>query len=396
MSPGHELKRSWVVLLVCSLGASVGAAAFPLFFVPVIGVRLEAQFGWSRLDTSSLTSVAFVGGAMGTVIVGWLNDKWSTKLPVVASMAAIGGMLLLAAMAPPSIMAWQIGIFVFMLLGAGTLSAPFIKIICEHFQAMRGLALGITIGSVSFASAVALPAISRLIDRAGTAQFFIGAGIVYVVVVAPLLLVLLPESGRGRANTPLAPGKRETRPRPHALWLLGIAGVLLSIITGSAAHLAAVAADGHAIAPAVIGSIFAAGVMISRPLAGFIIDHVNAAHVGAAAAAMAAIGLLIAALFGDRYLIVSALLLAVAVGAEFDIVAYLASHYAASSQFGRLFGWMYSGMLVAAAAGPLFIAFQLELFGTYRIPFSSAAALAGIAACIMLILPPYARERSKQ
>lgn len=394
----QELRRSWVVLLACSFGASLGAAAFPLFLVPVIGLRLEQQFGWTRLDTSSLTSIAFIGGALGTIIVGRLNDTWSTKIPVIASMAAIGGMLLLAAAAPPNITAWQIGIFVFMLLGAGTLSASFIKIVCEHFQAMRGLALGITIGSISFVSAVALPAISGLIDRIGTEQFFIGAGVLYFVVIAPLLLGLLPESRRQQASTTAEPGQHDENPRAHdsrALWLLGIAGILLSIITGSAAHLAAVAADGNRFSPAMIGSIFALGVMISRPLAGFIIDFVNAAHVGATAAAMAAVGLLLAALFGDQYLVVSALLLAVSVGAEFDIVAYLASHYAASTQFGRLFGWMYSGMLVAAAAGPLFIAIQLNMFGAYRIPFSSAAFLAAVACCMMLMLPPYSRERSR-
>src|SRR5690606_5818885 len=103
----------------------------------------------------------------------------------------------------------------------------------------------------------------------------------------------------------------------------------------------------------------------------------------ATAAAMAALGLLLAALFGDQYLIVSALLLAMSVGAEFDIVAYLASKYAAASRFGRLFGWMYSGMLVAAAVGPVFIAVQLDLFGTYRIPFFSAAFLAAVACYIM-------------
>jgi MFS family permease len=111
---------------------------------------------------------------------------------------------------------------------------------------------------------------------------------------------------------------------------------------------------------------------------------------------MAAAGLLLAALFGDRYLVISALLLAMSVGAEFDIVAYLASQYASAARFGRLFGWMYSGMLVAAAVGPLFIAVQLDAFGAYRIPFSSAACLAAIASCIMLLLPPYPRRRSQR
>lgn len=391
-----ELKRWWRVLLICSLGASVGAAAFPLFLVPVIGLRLEATFGWSRLDTSSLTSIAFLGGAIGVPVAGWLTDRWSAKWPVVTSMAAVGAMLLLASLAPGDVGVWRAGIFVFMLLGAGTLSAAFCKIVCQYFHAMRGLALGITIGSVSFVSAVALPWFGALIDRIGTDQFLLRAGLVYFVAIIPLLMWLLP--GGGRSEPPIVDTQRlpacETIANRRALWKLGTAGILLSVITGSVAHLAAVAADGGRIEPALVGSVFAGGVMIARPASGFLIDQVDARWVGAAAAAMAAAGLILTALFGDSYVLVAALMLAAAVGAEFDIVAYLASHYVPSGRFGRIFGWMYAGMLVAAATGPVFIAVQLDLTGTYRVPFLSAALLALLACTLMASLPRYHSIRS--
>ncbi|SKB95362.1 MFS transporter [Sphingopyxis flava] len=393
-----ELKRSWRVLLICSLGGSVGAAAFPLFLVPVIGLRLEAQFGWSRLDTSSLTSIAFLGGALGAPIAGWFGDRRSMKGPVIASMAAVGAMLILASFAPRDVAAWQAGIFVFMLLGAGTLSASFCKIICEYFDAMRGLALGITIGSVSFMSAALLPWFGALIDRVGTGEFLLRAGAVYFVAILPLLLWLLPGTRpAGAASAEAERGADGETPKvpPRALWLLGTAGVLLSVITGSAAHLAAVAADGGHIDPALVGSVFAAGVMVSRPAAGFLIDLVDARRVGAAAAALAAAGLALTALSGDSYVLLAALLLAAAVGSEFDVVAYLASHYVAPGRFGRLFGWMYAGMLVAAAAGPLFIAVQRDVFGAYRIPFLSAAVLAGLACAILASLPRYHSNGSR-
>ena len=392
----HELKRSWVVLLACCAGASVGAAAFPLFLVPVIGLRLEQQFGWSRLDTSSLTSIAFIGGALGVPIAGWLNDTWSIKRPILISLALIGGLLLLAAIAPPDILAWQIGIFLFMLLGAATLSASFCKIICAHFHAMRGLALGLTIGSVSLVSAVALPWFGGMIDSIGTQAFFVRAGIAYFVVIIPLLAWLLPASRADTAApTPASASAGMTAAPSYALWLLGLAGLLLSTITGSAAHLAALAADGDRVAPAVVGSAFAAGVLISRPLAGFVIDHLDARRIGAAAAALAAAGLIVAALFGDRYILISAVLLATAVGAEFDIVAFLASHYVAASRFGRTFSWMYSGMLLSAASGPVLIALLLDMSGSYRIPFLTAALLAAAASAMMLMLPSYRRDRSR-
>lgn len=389
-----ELKRSWVVLLACSFGASVGAAAFPLFLVPVIGLRLEAQFGWSRVDTSSLTSVAFVGGAAGVTLVGWLNDRWSVRKPAALSMAAVGLMLLLASVTPSEIGWWRLGIFWFMLLGAGTLSASFSKIICHYFDAMRGLALGVTIGSVSLASALALPVLVHLIDSVGTERFFFAAGIAYLLVFAPLLFWILPEIEPAPILPPTAPCTDFSM--TGTVWQLGIAGTFLSIITGSTAHLAAIAADGGRVSPALVGSVFAAGVMVSRPVAGVVIDRIDARYVGAAAAAMAVTGLLLVGLFGDRFVLAAALLVASAVGAEFDIVAYLVSHYTSPDRFGRLFGWLYAGMLLAAAIGPLFVAFQLEAWGSYRPPFLSAAFLASVACAIMLGLPAYRKSRSEQ
>ncbi|MEZ5998728.1 MAG: MFS transporter [Hyphomonas sp.] len=371
----------------------MGAAAFPLFLVPVIGLRLEEKFDWSRVDTSSLTSIAFIGGALGVPVIGWLNDRWSVKLPVVLSMAAVGLMLLLASIAPPDILVWQAGIFLLMFLGAGTLSASFSKIICSHFDAMRGLALGITIGSVSMVTALALPWFNSLIDHVGTSRFFLGAGLVYFAVMVPLMVWLLPASrldGQRAATAGAQPDAEVSQ--PYALWLLGLAGILLASTAGSAAHLAGVAADGGSVAPATVGSVFALGVLVSRPAAGFVIDHVNARLIGALMAAMAAAGLLLVGLFGDRYVILGALLLAACVGAEFDIVAFLASKYVSPSRFGRIFGWMYSGMLVAAAAAPVLIAVQLGAFGSYRIPLLLAALVALMAAGIMLVLPPYVRN----
>lgn len=391
---GQELRRSWTVLLACILGASVGAGAFPLFLIPVIGLRLEAAFGWSRLETSSLTSIGFVGAAMGVPVVGWLNDRWSIKAAALISLCAIGGLLMLAALAPSDIRVWQAGVFALMLLGSGTLSAPFSKIVCGHFHAMRGLALGLTVGAVSFLAAVALPLFSRLIDQGGLGSFFVGAGLAYILILAPVLFWLLPASRGGEAGAAQTAGAPVTEQPPRILWLLGAAAIVMAFVSGTAPHLAAVAADGKHVPPALVGSVFAAVVMLSRPVSGAVIDLTDAAKVAAAASALAALGLLLVAFAGDRYILLSAVLLATAVGAELDIVAFLVSRYVAPARYGRVFGWIYGGVLLAAAAGPVLAALLHDLTGAYRLPFLAAAVLAALSCGIFLMLPPYARHRS--
>jgi len=393
-----ELGRYWRVLFACCVGAAVGAAAFPLYIVPVIAIRLEGAFGWSRLETSSLVSTGFAGAALGAPLVGWLNDRWSIRLPALASTAAIGLTLGLASAAPGDIRVWQLGTFCLTLFGAGTLSAAYLKIVSQHFHAMRGLALGLTIGSVSLLSAVALPRLTGWIDTVGLATFFAAAAGFYFLVALPFLAWALPADRNGTAAGPTLPADDTPVPSPGAaLWVLATAGILVASATGAAAHLVAIAADGGRIAPSVVGAVFATGVMLARPVTGLLIDRVNAARVGAVAFALAAAGLSIVAISGDRYILIATILLSGAVGADIDVVAYLTSKYVGAARFGRVFGWIYCGVLVAAALGPVLVGLERDLFGSYRVPFLITAVMVAVAAGLMLALPPYAgpgRERS--
>ena len=252
------------------------------------------------------------------------------------------------------------------------------------------MALGFTIGAVSFVSAAALPLVEGMLQEGGLKTFFLVMGGSYFILFLPLLFLLVP-GRRRQQEQQVGPGS-EALPDPKnspasAIIVLGVAGLLIALVGGgSAGHLAGLAKDTGAASPAMVGSIFALGVMIARPVTGLIIDHMNAALVAAVAFALAAAGLLIAALGNGQLVLLSALLLATAVGADLDVVAYLASRHVSRAQFGRVFGWLYCGILLAAAAGPVLIALLRDLFDGYQVPFLCAAALAAV---LMLRMPPY-------
>lgn len=61
----------------------------------------------------------------------------------------------------------------------------------------------------------------------------------------------------------------------------------------------------------------------------------------------------------------STLLIAGALGAELDLIAYMVARYVPARRFGTIFGWIYAGMPLAGPAGPILLAFIRDRTGDY-------------------------------
>lgn len=404
MSPagGHErttlgeLRGGWKTLIASMLGFSVGSGLYPVYVIPTVGVGLESTFGWTRTEASSLVSALFLGSVVGLPVAGWLIDKVSPRPPALFSLAMVPLLLALAAVAPPEPLVWQAGAFLLGFLGAGALSPAFAKAICLDFVRARGLAMGLTLGAVGLSGAIFAPLLQELIARFGLQRSFLIVAAVYVAVFLPLVFLLLP----GRRPPVAAP--RETgagdggasAPLPYtALVLLGVVTVLIAIsANSSAAHLVPLMKDAHAVSPAAASSVMALAVMASRPVAGFLMDRLPAAWVGAAAFLAAAVGMGLISHDGASFGILGAMLIGLAVGAEADVVAYLASQYVPAERYGRVYTWLYVAMILTTAVGPLVVAVLHDRMGGYSAPFAILCACAIGSAVLLLVMPRPRKE----
>lgn len=392
-----ELRTGWRTLAAVCLGVGIGLPSFPLYVMPTIVIRLETLYGWSRTDASVIPTAALLGGALATPLVGFLIDKSSPRRVALTSTLFIGVLLLLAATAPSDPLAWQVGALIFGLLGAGSLSVVYSNVVCATFDAARGFALGLMLACTGIMGALVLPMIDRALANSGPELTFSVWSAAYFLFFLPCLFVLLPKSGAagtgGAAGGAVDDRLASAWPVPwRTLVLLGSAA-LLTCMAGSAgsSHLVPMTKDAG-LPVAIVASVIAASVMLSRPFTGLLVDRFDARQIGAIAFSMKAAGLALVGLFGAEAAVPGAILISLALGAEVEIFLYLISRYVSASVYGRTAGWIYAGMVFAAASGPFFMGLLHGLFEGYSQPYFIFSAVAVVVIILMLMLPPYARE----
>jgi MFS family permease len=86
---------------------------------------------------------------------------------------------------------------------------------------------------------------------------------------------------------------------------------------------------------------------------------------------------------------VATVLVGLSIGAEIDLLAYLASRYFGLQRFGLNYGILFAAFLAGTALGPVAYGAVFDAFGTYR-PVLAAAALCVLGCGLaMFALPRY-------
>jgi predicted MFS family arabinose efflux permease len=136
-------------------------------------------------------------------------------------------------------------------------------------------------------------------------------------------------------------------------------------------------------------SLLGLALIAGRLLTGFAVDRLFAPHLAAGLMAFASLGFLVLAFSGSPLLPMAALLVGLALGAETDLVAYLASRYFDRRIYGRAYGLLYGGFLAGVALSPLLYARLFELFGNYRMGLIASFMALMAAATLFAALPRF-------
>ena len=180
----------WLVVAACFIvTASYGVFySFGVFFKP-----LQAEFGWSRALTSSITSVHLITFAISTIVMGRLTDKYGPRFSVILGAILIGvGLSLCSQVKTPG----QFYLFyIIASLGAGVIWSPTTATAQRWFIKQRGLALGIVSAGVGIGMLVYSTLSNYLIYAYGWQMTYIlvGSGTALVLILVSLLLVRTPE-----------------------------------------------------------------------------------------------------------------------------------------------------------------------------------------------------------
>ena len=284
-TPDAALTDRWGLLLATMVGNGAGLAALPFFALSSFMVPLKAAFGWPRGNVGLAATILAGGVFLTAAMTGRLCDRFGARVVAIWSVGLYAMDLATMAADGPRI-GWFYGQFALLaLVGGGTTSVAYSRMIAASFRRRRGLALGI-MASGGGVTALLLPMLlNRVIEDHGwRAGWLVCAGIALLPL--PLLLALRRECAAASVSAlDRLPGLSMGEAlRTRAFWLLGAAIALsISAASGLVVHLKPMLLD-LGLAPltaARIAGLLGLGILVGRLGTGYLLDRIDGSKLAA-------------------------------------------------------------------------------------------------------------------
>ena len=402
-----ELAQNWKTVLACGVGVGAGTTGIPFYTLGLFVAPLEQQFGWSRTQVQGMFSVFAIAALLVLPLIGWMTDRYgSRKVALSALLGTSIGYLSLALMTN-SLTSFYFGAACLGILGAGTSPITWTKVIGSLFNKQRGLALGLALAGTGFAGFLAPKYVSILLEVFDWRNAYLGLAAIPLLAFV-LVYFFLPDptqkqtSDSNSANQ--QPAELELKPdlgidlktasHGYRFWVLMIAFFLVSLaIGGTIPNLFPLLTDKQ-MEPAQVASILGLlgiSVILGRLFAGLLLDRFWAPAVAAIMLALPAFAVVILSQgqISTPQAIVAVMLVGLAAGAEFDLIAYLVSRYFGLAHYGKIYSMVYCSFFLASGIAPPIFAYFYDTQGSYSIIMLYAAGLFIIGAILLLLLGRY-------
>lgn len=405
MAEGQGIRSEWIggrwPLLASFLGMMISTGPLFHFSAGVFMQPLNADFGWTRVQTSMGVTIIYLGVALAAPFVGYMLDRFSMRVIIVGSGIAVATTYLLLGLMPGSLGHYYAIMVAMALLGAGCSTLAFSRVINLYFDRMRGTANALGLTGSGVASSISPLLLALVIENFGwrIGYFALGA---FVLVMMPIIWFLM---GRGRQVEPVAPDllreEKSSTPGSGAIagrrvgWTIFAMVALVSICFGGlVVHFVSIAQSKGftAVEASAMAGLIGGAMAVSRLLSGVIMDRVFAPFVGCAIFALGCLGCFAIA-FGDSLgVALGAVAIGMCAGTEMDLIGYLTARYFGIASFGRIYAWFFATAASGAALSPLAYAYVLDTFDSYSFAMLASAVMLAAASLLMLTLPPFPRK----
>ena len=403
----------WQIMVAAVVGSALSPATLVNVPFSLFVTELQRTFGWSRSAVTAGQSVFLGLLVVSLPVAGKLVDRAGARQVVIPSIVLYGTALASLSLLHGSPPQYYLMYGMIAVLGAGAQSLTFIRVISAWFDRQRGLVIGICMAGFGLGYAIVPLITQALIARWGWRSAYAGLGALALAGPLPVMVLLLhdapPQTGRQvserpsalEAASPQAGGRGNTlaqAARSRDLWLLAASFLLMSFALNSVqSQIVPLLTDRGMAAgtAALMLSAIGVGSFPGRLIIGFTIDRIFAPWVALgcyAAATIAVIGLLdhpaASAVFA------CAVAVGIGLGAENDVLGYLAGRYFGLRSLGQIYGALLSVYLVGAALGAYVSARIHDATGSYdgALRLDTLAMLA--ASGLLLPLRRYDRGES--
>ncbi len=202
-----ETRHSWVV---ASAALAIIMIAFGTPYVVVVALKpIAADLGGSRSAPALASALAYVGTAVGGILMGWWADRVGVLWPVVLGSIMVGTGAMVAGSGSEWALYFGHAVMIGLLGNAG-LFAPLLTHVSRWFDRRRGVALSLVTSGQQVAGALWPPVFGTAIAQIGWQRTLFWYGVLTLATLLPLALLIR------RAPPAPAPGRAQFDPVPDA------------------------------------------------------------------------------------------------------------------------------------------------------------------------------------
>lgn len=398
----------WWVVAGSTVGLLVGPGQFVIGSLGLFTNSFTTEFGWNRTQINLGITCLTVALMFTLPYLGTLVDRYGSRKIVIPSLLILG--LLIGSIPLLVSELWHLWLIFGLIgsLGVGANGLPFLRTISTWFDRYRGLAIGFTMAGSGLGFMIVPPLVQYMIDSKGwNAGYYLLAGII-IFIATPIVFFLFHDreleaerhdqaiSVNNQNNTidPITTGVSRAEAITGSVFLrLFVIFTLLSFsLYGVLPHVVPMLTDRgmDTSVAAFAASSVGITIIVARIIVGHLIDRFFAPTIAAVSFSLSSIGFIILAAGGvDGSAFVAMLLVGFSIGAEIDLMTFLAGRYFGLRNFGQIFGVLFASLLVGVSLGPLTYGWVFDRTGAYTSILLICVGLIVLAAVITKTLPAY-------
>jgi MFS family permease len=399
-SEGGEFKRGWPVVLSSAVGIGLGLSPLPFYSLGVMAGALNKEFGWKQSEIFGGLFVMTIAVLIAGPVVGALADRYGARPVALISVLLFG--LTFAAFSQNT---GDITVFYALwaalgIAGAGTLPITWTRGVNSWFVEQRGLALGLALVATGIGGFLATKIVVEMLKTdGGWRAAYLAVAALPLLISLPLAFFLFHERPRSESASALAAPTIGLTLGQAVLtwrfWVLAIAFVPISLALGGVIPnmVKILTSDGMAEENALsLYALIPLTVAIGRVFGGMLIDRLWAPGVAFVMLAAPAIGLFELSLAGvadPTIALIGVILIGVALGVEYDFMAYMVARYFGMRSYAAIYGALYGFFALGAALGPIWYARMFEANGSYDLALYIGALMTMVGAALLPLLGRY-------
>lgn len=367
-----EIMAAWRPLLAAMLGMGTGMSIAGTV-TSVIAPTLVADAGWPKSQFAMIGSLGLLT-ALSMPFIGRLADVLGVKLTAAIGLVGMPLALLGYSLCGGSFTVF-VAVFVFQSIVCVTTTATvYTRLVIQHIEHARGLALAIVACGPALFGAVGGPILNQFVEAHGWEASYRALAI-FVTITGIATFLLMP-AGRTHTATAAAAPKRRARDdypeifRSPAFWILVASMYLcnlpLTLILVQTKMLVldnGVTGEGAS----VMFTALAVGMLLGRFVTGLALDRLAPHIVSFITLGMPSLGLYVLATSYDAPNVVmfAIFCLGFAMGAEGDILAFLVARYFRTAIYSSVLGLLTAITSLAAASGAAYLSWTMARTGGF-------------------------------